>query len=159
MIVGWGNRAKACVSALFVLALSPPSRQQFTPRLPDGVPSPNGWERIVGEEHLQDLTVWYEFYVNPERPALYQIVRYRMRPSRPDEGYRANERLQWHVSGTKILRRFECRETKVIQEVATACEWRELEPQSAEYRREAMVVIWLYGLHRRRLEVSASGSF
>jgi hypothetical protein len=161
MIVAWDKYGlKAYLSALLVLGMSSPHREEFTRRLPSGVPSPVGWERIAGEAHLGNppLSVWYEFYVNPERPALYQIVRYRIESAKPDDDYRAFERLQWHLSGTKTLRRFECRETRAYLDEATPCEWRELLPESAEYRRETAVILWLYGLHRSLLEVRERGS-
>jgi hypothetical protein len=161
MIVAWHKfGGKAGVSALLAFVLSSPGRQDFTRRLPSGVPSPVGWERVAGEAHFGNppLSVRYEFYVNPARPALYQIVRYRIHSTRPDDDYGPSERLQWHLSGTKTLRRFECRETKGSVEEATPCVWRELLPESAEYRRETSVILWLYGLHRSLLEVRERGT-
>ena len=161
MIVGWDKYGgKAFVSALLALALRSPDSAAFARKLPAGVPSVSSWERITGEAHFGNppLSVWYEFYVNPERAGLYQVVRYRIRTARPDDDYRATERLQWHLSGTKTLRRFECREIRAYLGEATPCEWTELLPDSAEYRRETPVILWLYGLHRSLLEVRERGS-
>lgn len=159
------RRAKTGVVALLAFVLFPAHHYggNFTPTLPEGVPAPVGWERIAGETHFGNPTVWvwYEFYVNPKRPALYQLVRYRIRTESGDDSdnrYEATEKLQWQLFGTNTLRRFECRDREAHLGIAAPCQWRELPPDSAEYRREAQVVIWLYGLHRSLSKARDRGS-
>jgi hypothetical protein len=144
---------KAAAVSLLVLALVPlPTVIPFAATLPDGLPSMLGWEKITGEADLENprLRLQYEFYVNPVRPALYELIRYRV--TLPDgtagaDDYPAREKLQWQA-GQKDLRRFEC---GPVAEPRSPCRWRELVQGSAEYRREVGVILWLYGVHRRLL--------
>lgn len=155
------HRDKACVLAVFIVLFHPSQGvPEFTKVLPVGLPSLKGWERIVGEAHFDDphVSVWYEFFVSPERRAIYEVIRYRIRHEavhRHDDDYPPTERLQWHLAGTKILRRFECQERSVS---TAACQWRELPQGGAEYQRETGVILWLYGLHRRLLEERDGGT-
>lgn len=142
--------AKMAAVALLVLALVPlPALLPFTATLPDGMPSLQQWEKITGEVELDSprLRLQYEFYVNPVRPGLYELIRYRITlpegPAGADD-YPPLEKLQWQ-SGEKDMRRFEC----APSEPGTPCRWRELARGSPEYHREMPVILWLYGMHRR----------
>jgi hypothetical protein len=130
----------------------------FTARMPASVPGIDGWEKIDGEAELQQprVSVNYEFYVNPKRYGLYEIVRYRIRYQDPrgDKGYSSNEKLQWDA-GNRTLRRYECRPRGPGE--AGPCDWREMMRGSAEYDAEFPVILWLYGLHRRLLEERDAG--
>jgi hypothetical protein len=142
---------KAVAISLLVLALQPrPVHDAFTTTLPAGVPDGHGWEKIAGNLELDSprLRVQYEFYVNPARPALYELVRYRVTlpDGSPDaRDYPPVEKLQWHAH-TQLLRRFEC---DPALDASAPCRWRELARDSGEYKREVLVVLWLYGLHQR----------
>jgi len=153
---------KAAAVSLLVLALLPlPRLLPLAATLPEGLPSMQHWEKITGDAELTNprLRVQYEFYVNPVRPGLYELIRYRVTLPEGSAGaddYPALEKLQWQA-GLKDLRRFECGPGA---EPASPCRWRELVQGSAEYHREMPVILWLYGLHRRLLaeREQASGS-
>ena len=52
-----------------------------------------GWQRYAGQAQMGDSTVVYELYVNPVRPALYEITRYRVTSTDIDaDGRRAQPR-------------------------------------------------------------------
>lgn len=138
--------------ALVILLLPPLQGGDLARTFPEAVPRVEGWEKITGDVEIYRpaLTVKYEFYVNPKRFGFYEVVRYRITPSDPrtTEDYGTNEKLQWDMDG-RNLRRFECSEEG---------QWRELPRGSREYHREAGVIIWLYGLHRRLLHEREKGS-
>src|SRR5688572_12868961 len=104
---------KAAAVSLLVLALLPlPRLLPLAPTLPKGLPSLQDWEKITGEFDLENprLRVQYEFYVNPVRPGLYELIRYRVTLPEASAGasdYPALEKLQWQA-GLKDMRRFEC---------------------------------------------------
>jgi hypothetical protein len=140
---------KAGAVAVLALATGPlAGLPQFTPAVPAGIPPMGGWERIAGELEFESprLSVQYEFWVNPERPAIYELVRYRvveMGPVAPGRAYPVTEKLQWDRDGRDI-RRFEC-----VAEPGGGCAWREMAKGGQDYVREVPVVMWLYGVHRR----------
>lgn len=144
---------KAAAVSLLVLALVPlQGVLPFAATLPAGLPSMQGWEKITGEVVLDNprLRVQYEFFVNPVRPGLYELIRYRVTlPDGPAGAgdYPPLEKLQWQA-GQRDLRRFECGPRP---EPGAPCQWRELVQGSAEYHREVSVILWLYGVHRRLL--------
>ena len=145
---------KAAAVSLLVAALLPlPPLLPLAATLPDGLPSMEGWEKITGDAELETprVRVQYEFYVNPVRPGLYELIRYRVTQPAGTAGaddYPAREKLQWQA-GQKDMRRFECGPGA---EPTDPCRWRELVQGSPDYHREMPVIIWLYGLHRRLLE-------
>ena len=115
--------------------------------VPPGIPAGSGWERITGDVEFESprLSVRYEFWVNPERPAIYEVVRYRVvelerLPS--GRGHAVSEKLQWDKDG-RDLRRFEC-----VTDADGGCAWREMEKGGADYLREVPVLMWIYGVHR-----------
>ena len=137
---------KACVAAILALATGPLAERAFTRRVPDPVPSFQGWERIAGDVEIETprISIQYEFFVNPERPATYEVVRYRVIERDPAENrrYPTTEKLQWDRNGRDV-RRFEC------VAAGDGCTWRELEKGSKEYLLEVPVILWIYGLHSR----------
>jgi hypothetical protein len=142
---------KAVVVTFLLLVLAPlPRVLPFTASLPSGVPDLHGWEKVAGAADLVEppLRVEYEFYVNPVRPGLYELIRYRVTlplGTRLAANYPALEKVQWQ-RGARDLRRFECRPAAAR---SAPCRWRELPPGSEAYEREVSVIVWLYGLHNR----------
>jgi hypothetical protein len=142
---------KAAAVTLVLLALAPlPPLLPFTADLPAGLPSMQGWEKISGAADLDEprARVEYEFYVNPSRLGVYELIRYRVTlplGTSHAADYPALEKVQWHKS-EKVLRRFECAPGAGA---AGPCRWRELAPGSDAYHREVPVILWLYGVHRR----------
>ncbi len=138
---------KSCAAAFLALATGPlGDLAPFSPQVPPALPAFRGWERISGDIEVESprLAIQYEFFVNPERPASYEVVRYRIVQLDAPEGrrYATSEKLQWDRDGLDV-RRFEC-----VAE-ASGCAWREMEKGGKDYLLEVPVVIWLYGLHRK----------
>jgi hypothetical protein len=145
---------KAVAAAVLALGTGPLAGDStFTSRVPDGLPDFRNWERIVGDLEFASprIAVQYEFFVNPERPATYEVVRYRVIQidAPEDRRYRSTEKLQWDRDGRDV-RRFEC-----AAERSGACGWRELEKGSNDYLVQVPVVMWLYGLHRQHIREDA----
>jgi hypothetical protein len=142
--------SKALVTAVLALTATPLAVAQFSKKVPESVPSVEGWERIAGDLELDNprVAIQYEFYVNPERQAIYEVVRYRVTDLSPlgEGGKRpaATEKLQWDLDGRDV-RRFEC--------VANApgrgagCTWQEMEKGGADYIREVPLLLQLYAAH------------
>ena len=147
----WQALRKVVAVSVVLLALAPlPHLLPFMATLPEGLPSTQGWEKLSGAADLDDprLRLEYEFYVNPRRRGVYELVRYRVTlplGTAHADDYPALEKVQWHES-EKNLRRFECGPGA---DSLAPCLWRELAPGSAEYHREVPVILWLYGVHRR----------
>lgn len=141
---------KTFAVAVLVATATPLAVAHFTTNVPAVVPSVVGWERIAGDLKFQQPRVdaQYEFYVNPARPAIYEVVRYRVtdpgREARGEAPYPTTEKLQWDRDG-RDLRRFECVQTQAEGE----CAWREMEKGGADYVREVPMLLWLYGQHNK----------
>jgi hypothetical protein len=140
---------KAALVALVLGALLPVSPAgPFTVPLPGGMPPLQSWEKVAGDTLVGEprLRVQYEFYVNPRRPGLYELIRYRV--SRADGSATAVhpglEKVQWHA-GANDFRRFECGPAPGH---SSRCRWRPMPPGSKEHAREVPTILWLYGVHR-----------
>jgi hypothetical protein len=138
---------KTVAVATLAVTATPLAVAHFAANVPSIVPSVDGWERIAGDLEFQKprVAVQYEFFVNPARPAIYEVVRYRVTdldPRRKGKRYPDTEKLQWDRDG-RDLRRFEC----VEPQAATGCVWQEMEKGSDDYLREVPVLLWLYGAH------------
>ena len=145
---------KAVAAAFLGLAMGPLGDQAaFTVRVPEEVPAFQGWERISGDIEIASprVSVQYEFYVNPERPAIYEVVRYRILDLDVPEArrYPMTEKLQWDRDGRDV-RRYEC-----VAVPGGPCGWREMAKGSADYLNEVPVVIGLYGLHNKAMRERA----
>lgn len=142
---------KALAVSLVLTALLPlKGVLPFAPELPAGMPDMKGWEKVSGEVmHDRVVRARYEFYVNPARPGLYELIRYRVLADGPAqvEGGAPREKLQWQAGRTD-MRRFECGPGA---RPGGPCRWRELAQGTAEYHREVPVILWLYGAHRHGL--------
>jgi hypothetical protein len=138
---------KTIAVAILAGSALPVAIAPFTVKVPTAVPSVEGWERITGSLDLDKppVSVQYEFYVNPERPATYEVIRYRVTDHDPrhqnDGRYPTTEKLQWDRDGHD-LRRYECEPRPEAD-----CAWHEMERGGNDYLREAGVVLWMYGEH------------
>lgn len=138
---------KACAAAFLALATGPLGDvAPFTSRVPGDLPAFQRWERITGDLEIESprASIQYEFFVNPERQAAYEIVRYRITAVQAEGPghYSSAEKMQWDRDGRDV-RRFEC-----VVQPRGACAWREMPKGSREYLSEVPVLLWLYGLHR-----------
>jgi hypothetical protein len=150
---------KAFAAAILAVTTAPFAVAQFSKNVPMAIPSVQGWERITGDLEFESprVAVQYEFYVNPERPAAYEVVRYRVTdlgPARKDKPrYLTTEKLQWDMDGRDV-RRFECVENAAG---GARCAWQEMEKGGADYLREVSVLLWIYGAHNRMVRNRANG--
>ena len=144
-------RALKIVAAVALALTTSPVAGRFTPEVPSVVPSVEGWETFSGEVEFgrpARVAVQYEFFVNPARPVIYEVVRYRVTllgaGGEPDSV--SNEKLQWDRNG-RDLRRFEC----VGNEPAVGgCTWREMATGGDEFIREVPVLLQMYAAHNRK---------
>lgn len=144
-------------AALVVLGASPAVIPRLGVTFPVGLPAVEGWERITGELEVAEphTLVQYEFFVNPRRQALYEVVRYRITPLGPAPGAEpVTEKVQWD-RGRRDLLRFQCvpvpraLRSGAGRAAPDGCAWQEMAKGSPAYVGETATLMWLYGLHRR----------
>jgi hypothetical protein len=126
--------------------------ERMPAELPDDV-TLSGWEKYEGTASIPPASVVYALYVNPARPALYEITRYRLTTSSTDADGRTRrhqetEKVLWNSDpGTSApLRCFEwiARRTWRTLWLATKGEWRAMEPGTADYRSAMKMAIQVY---------------
>ncbi len=163
------NRSRGA-GLLLLVALTPacvPSTA-LTRSLPRAVPGAEtlaGWESAAGEMEDAGQVVVYELYVNPLRPGLYEITRFRL-----DEVEGAADARKRRVSPTETLlwnARPGTREPLVGYERASRpgwrtlwlrrSTWRRLVPGTPEYQAAMFTALRVYGLHRARLGLPPIG--
>lgn len=148
-IISTVRHLKVFAAAILAVTATPVTVVPFPERVPLAIPSVEGWERISGDLAFEALRVdvKYEFYINPARPAVYEIVRYRVTDRDPvrrkKDRYPADERLQWDRDGRDI-RRYACMADPAP---GAGCSWQEMEKGGDDYLREVPVLLWLYGAH------------
>jgi hypothetical protein len=123
----------------------------FTPALPEEMPSPAtlaGWEKVEGEAETVDSAVSYRFYVNPIRPALYELTRYRL--TRIVQG--ADGSTERRPETEKVLwnARPDAKQPIICYELRDGS-WRKLEHGSPEYILEMGTAIHVYAMHRQAI--------
>jgi hypothetical protein len=120
----------------------------FAQTLPPGVADVSRWELVSGDFETVRLRGGYRFYVNPERVALYQVMRYRVQRL-PFGGERGDAQLGAErvvfVRRPGVREPVECWER---QATGAPAEWRALAPGSAEYRTEMFVLTRVLAVHR-----------
>ena len=150
---------KAFAAAVLALTATPFAATEFSKTVPVPVPSVEGWERIAGDLEFDAprVVVQYEFYVNPARPAAYEVVRYRVTDLGPvrkgKRRYPTTEKLQWDRDGRDV-RRFECVESAGG---GAGCAWQEMAKGGDDYLREVGVVLWLYVEHQKSAQGRITG--
>jgi len=129
--------------------------ERMPAELPDTVTIAR-WEKFAGQADMGDASVVYELYVNPVRPALYEITRYRLTTSAAGSDGRTRrheetEKVLWNSApGTREpLRCFEwiAQRTWRTLWLASAGEWRRMEPGSPAYRSAMGTAIRVYAAH------------
>jgi hypothetical protein len=135
---------RRAVLALASFELACAGSVRFSPRLPDGVPDVSRWQKSSGSAELGSprVTIDYELYVSPARPAVYSLTRYRITPRQASQ--RQYEKLQWDKDGREV-HRYEC--APVAPGRAHPCRWREFAKGSAEYDGELGGLLSVYSLH------------
>jgi hypothetical protein len=139
---------KTLAAAVLAITAAPLAVGDFLGAVPESIPSVAGWQRISGDLELPapHVSVQYEFYVNPKRPVIYEVVRYKVTRLGPgSDRVAGNEKIQWDRDGRDV-RRFEC----VLQEAAGGCAWHEMEKGGRDYLDEVPMLIQLYTAHNRK---------
>jgi len=133
--------------------------EDFATPPPDAVADVSRWELVSGAFSNPDVEGTYRFYVNPERNALYQLMRYRIRFRTPsterERRYHTTEKLVWNAQPAERLP-LRCYEHAPG---ATGGQdgWREMRHGDREYDDEMAVLVMVLGLHRAESTSSGSG--
>ncbi|PYQ11397.1 MAG: hypothetical protein DMF80_21815 [Acidobacteria bacterium] len=150
------------------MAARPATPGGLAKALPSGIPAARtlaGWEHASGEVRDGDSSVVYALYVNPIRPGLYEVTRFRVDRPESRAGGRAKrvkdtEKLLWNARpGTREP--LVCYERTGRRSWRTLWlrrwSWRRLAPGTAEYRAAMFTAIRVYNLHRARLGLPPPG--
>jgi hypothetical protein len=142
--------------AVLLAACATAGSQRLAERMPAELPDTAtiaGWEKFAGQASFDDGSVVYELYVNPRRPALYEITRYRLTTSTTGADGRARphdetEKVLWNSApGTgEPLRGFEwiARRTWWTLWLTGSGDWRRMEPGSPAYKSAMGTAIRVY---------------
>lgn len=142
--------------ALILAGCATSGARRLAERLPAELPDAltlAGWDRFAGQAQMGDAVVVYELYVNPIRPALYEITRYRL-TSTARGRRQQTEKVLWNpATGLREpLRAFEWihKRTWKTLWLGDPGEWRRIEPQTPAYESEMRNAIRVYQLHNER---------
>jgi hypothetical protein len=116
----------------------------FATALPDGVSDVAGWEVVSGEFETAGLRGDYRFYVNPQRQAMYQLMRFRTASGGGAGGPLGAERVAF-VRRPGTPEPMLCWER---QPAGAGTEWRALVPGSSEYTSEMSMLMRVLAVHR-----------
>ena len=136
-------------SVLLLVGVARAGGQDFSAELPGGLGGFDDLELVAGAFETGSLSAAFRFYVRPERPALYEVMRYRLRRLAGGEGAVPTEKLVWyeHPGRREPLRCFE----RIEPGAPGAARWREMASGSAEYDAEMRTLIAVLSLHRTAL--------
>ncbi len=157
------NRSRrAGLVLLAALAPACASSTALTRSLPRAVPAAKtvaGWEGAAGEAADGGQVVVYELYVNPRRPGLYEITRFRL--DRLEGGAEARKRRLGQTETLLWNAHPGAREPLVCYERASRrgwrtlwlrrWTWRRLDPGTPEYETAIVTALRVYAFHRARL--------
>jgi hypothetical protein len=136
-------RTLSLLCAVLALSVVAPAGEPLSLTWPSGVPDGQalGWEKITGEIDTLTESLVYTFYVNPARPAIYELAQYRFVQVDGATRTPSSEKIVWnkYPSGGKGPQCY----------ALEAGAWRTLERGSDEYRSEMGMTMHVYGVHRR----------
>jgi len=140
------------VAGLLLLGSAPAFLQDvgvtFAAVLPRGVADVSGWEVVSGEFETETARGAYRFHVNPRRPALYQVMRYRVELLTPSTGLQRGrgrgERLVF-VRNPGTAEPIMCWER---EPAGTVPPWREVEAGTDAYQLEMALLMQVLAVHR-----------
>jgi hypothetical protein len=147
---------------LVLLGCATSGSHRLAERLPAELPDAMtiaGWDRFAGQARMGEATVVYELYVNPIRPALYEITRYRVTSTARDpDGHprsrQQTEKVLWNPASAprEPLRCFEWITKRTWKKLwlGDPGEWRRIEPSTPAYKSEMHNAIRVYSLHNER---------
>lgn len=133
---------RALLAAALLAGCATAGSQRLAEKMPAELPDTATiarWEKFAGQADIGADKVVYELYVNPQRPALYEITRYRLTTSTTGRDGRTRrheetEKVLWNSApGTREpLRCFEWIARRTLW-LAGSGEWRRMEPGSPAY--------------------------
>jgi len=120
----------------------------FSPTLPAGIGDISGWQIVTGDFETAEIRGGYRLYVNPAKPALYQLMRYRIdrQPGAPEQ---SDRRLG--AERVAFIRNPGVREPMVYwerQPAGVVPQWREIAPGTREYIDEMGLLMRVLAVHR-----------
>jgi hypothetical protein len=120
----------------------------FSPTLPERIGDVSGWEIVSGDFETAQIRGGYRLYVNPARPALYQLMRYRIDrlPAAPPE---VDPRLG--VERVAFIRHPGVREPMLYwrkQPRGVVPAWHEVPHGTREYQDEMGLLMRVLAVHR-----------
>ena len=150
------------LATLVLLGCATVGSYRLTERMPAELPDAAtiaGWERYAGQGPMGGSTVVYELYVNPVRPALYEITRYRV-TSKETGGdgrthrHQETEKVLWNPATVpnQPLRCFEWITQRSWKKLwlGASGEWRRIEPSTPAYKSEMQTAVQVYNLHNQQ---------
>jgi len=146
--MGRRRAALALLLAAAGSALAAPAPTRFAETLPPGVADVSRWELVAGDFETDRLRGGYRFYVNPERLAMYQVMRYRVqrlaRDGQAGDAELGAERVAF-IRHPGVREPIECWERQAPGEGAG---WRTLAPGTTEYQTQMLVLTQVLAVHR-----------
>ena len=127
----------------------------FSPTLPESVGDVSRWAIESGQFESQTESGAYRLYVNPERFAIYQLMRYRVElrvATSPEEQRRGGAERVAFIRRPGVREPMVCWE-RLPGEVTT---WRVLSASTAEYQIEMNVLMRVLSAHRAALAASSA---
>lgn len=136
-------------SVLLLAGMARAGGQDFATELPGSLRGIDELELVAGAFETASLSAAFRFYVRPERPALYEVMRYRLRRATGGAGAAPTEKLVWyeHPGRREPLRCFE----RIEPGASGTARWREMASGTAEYDAEMRTLMAVLGLHRTGL--------
>ena len=137
-------RRTAFAFALVLAATGSARAADFAPTMPEGVADVSGWELVSGNFDTPGFRGDYHFYVNPQRQALYQVMRYRTATSGGTGDPLGAERVAF-VGRPGVHEPMLCWER---QPAGATLRWRVLAPGTPEYLAEMSTLMRVIAMHR-----------
>jgi hypothetical protein len=140
---------EAVISALVLAASSLVLLAQDRPGALPSHAVVSQWPRVAGDADFgRGLRVSYELYVEPSRPMLYAITRYRVSPGRGRADQ--NEMLIWNAQpGTREpVLCFERVMRPATSSAAASVEWVPVAQSSPTYRDAMMIAVRVYSAYQ-----------
>lgn len=124
------------------------SGEDFAEAPPEPIAGFVDWPFLSGEFQAGGLAFGYRFHVNPARPALYSVMRYRLRANGQDPP--PTEKFLWveRPGQPAPMRCFELQGPSGAKAVG----WREMAPGTREYTQEMQTLRALLILQNREMQ-------
>jgi hypothetical protein len=136
------------LALLLVAASAGAEVDDFTQAPPEPLAGFVDWPFLSGELQTASLSFGYRFHVDPERPALYSVMRYRVRGAKG--GLVPTEKFLWveRPGRAAPMRCFELRDAAGRQGAV----WREMTPGTPEYVQELQTLMAVLAHQNREMQ-------